>query len=224
MLWIRGCWSSRWVRDSLGLNLRCIVLIFKLRCFLSFDVAKTWCCLLLIAFLWTILLDLRCLLFLHLLLRSFDFVFGIVLLFKLTYQALLDVAEMRMLQPSELLQLLWPCWAYIALPPGSWGYGTGYQVLVGVDEFMILQAQQDEEFHILLDQVHAAFILHRAAEVLITCKQYALCHEDLYDIAEWWEAIHVEIELLENQNFLGHKLILLAVEALYLIVFAIQHL
>ena len=66
-------WSTvagRWVGDGLVWCLRlrwswlCDILVIELRCLLRLDVSKTWCCFLLIALLWAILLDRCCILLL----------------------------------------------------------------------------------------------------------------------------------------------------------------
>jgi hypothetical protein len=128
---------------------------------------------------------------------------------------------MRMLKPSKLLQLLRPRWIDIALPPGSWGDGAGYEVLIGVDKLVVLQAQQDKEFYILFNQIYTAFILNRTTLMLITRKKYTLRHKNFYNIHKRRKTVHIEIYFLENRNFLGDEFILLAVEALYLVIFAV---
>ena len=58
--------------------------------------------------------------------------------------------------------------------------------------------------------------------MLVARKQYALRHEDFYNIEEGWEAVHIKTNLFKDLHFLGDQLILLAVEALHLL-FAVEH-
>ena len=53
--------------------------------------------------------------------------------------------------------------------------------------------------------------------MLVAREQYALRHEDFYDIEERWKAVHIKANLFKDLHFLGDQLILLAVEALHLI-------
>ena len=61
-----------------------------------------------------------------------DFVLLGVLLLKFVHESLLNVAEMGVLQASQLLKLRRPSWVYVALSPGSADDGTGNQILIRV--------------------------------------------------------------------------------------------
>jgi len=75
-----------------------------------------------------------------------------------------------MLKSCELFKLWRPDRVYIALLPSGRANRAGDKILVSVHEFVVLQAQEDEKVCVLLDQVHASFVLNWGVEVLVACK------------------------------------------------------
>lgn len=87
---------------------------------------------------------------------------------------------------------------------------------------MILQTKQCKVFHILLNQLHASFILHGTTKVLITREQYPLGQKHLGDIKECGVAVHIKPNFVQNVGLLGYELVLFAVETHLLRVFAVE--
>lgn len=70
----------------------------------------------------------------------------------------LDVAEVRLLEAGQLFKFSGPSGVQTHLCSSGTDDGAGYQVLVGVDELMVLEAQEDEEVDVLLDAAdHSLF-------------------------------------------------------------------
>jgi len=120
------------------------------------------------------------------------------------------------LKSCELLKLNWPDWVNVALLTGSTSDRASNQVLIGVDHFMILEAEQCEEIYILLNQVDTSVVLNRAVEMLISRKQNSLSHQYLNDVEEGRVVVQLEIDIVEYLGFLSHKLVLSCVEPLCL--------
>ena len=121
-----------------------------------------------------------------------------------------------MLKSCELLKLNWPDWVNVALLTGSTSDRASNQVLIGVDHFMILEAEQCEEIYILLNQVDTSVVLNRAVEMLISRKQNSLSHQYLNDVEEGRVVVQLEIDIVQYLGFLSHKLVLSCVEPLCL--------
>lgn len=83
---------------------------------------------------------------------------NIVLLLKLGYDPLLNRRKVLVLQPCELHQFLSPHWLDVAVLSGSADDGTGNQVLVGVNNLMVLQAQQRKEVDVLFHEGHGLLV------------------------------------------------------------------
>ena len=127
-----------------------------------------------------------------------------------------------MLKTCELLEFWWPEGTDVALFPGSTRDAAGNQVLVRVDELVVLERQQHKIVHVLLEEVHAALILYRALEVLVAREEDALSHQDLYDVEERWVAVKLEADLVEDESLLRDELVLLGVEAHFVVGSSLQ--
>ena len=73
----------------------------------------------------------------------------VILLFKLRDNSFFNIAEMSMLQPSQLYELLRPNRLYIAVLPTSGCNRTGNEVVISIYELWILNTQQREEVNVL---------------------------------------------------------------------------
>ena len=76
---------------------------------------------------------------------------------------------MRMLQSGKLLELAGPGRGNVAYLPGSTGDGASYQVLVGVDKLVVLEAQENEVVNVLFNQLRASLILDRSSLEFVVC-------------------------------------------------------
>jgi hypothetical protein len=134
------------------------------------------------------------------------------LLFKFNHEPILEIVEMLVLETSELLQLSRPDGEDIRLSPGSGYNRAGNQVLVHIDQLMVLETEESEEIHVFFHQVHAPLFTHRTLVLVIRREQYTLGHEDLQNIEEGGEGIHLKPNLVEDCGLHGHQLILPTVE------------
>ena len=124
---------------------------------------------------------------------------------------------MGVLKTSELLEFRRPEGVDVALFPGGTRDAASDQVLVRVDQLVVLQRQEHKVINVLFEEVYAALILHGALEVLVARVEDALRHQDLHDVEERRMAVQVEADLVEDEGLLRHELVLLGVEAHFVV-------
>ena len=135
-----------------------------------------------------------------------------ILLLKFAHQPLLDVAEMSVLQPRQLLQLRWPSRIDVALSSSSADYCTSDQILIRIDKLVILKTQKKKEIYVLFEKIDAPLVLNRTTEVLVACVENPLSQENFNHIEERRRSVHVETNCIEDGCLLSYQLIFLAGE------------
>ena len=132
------------------------------------------------------------------------------MLLKFTHQALLDVAEMSVLQPRQLLELNWPSRVDVALSSSSADYCTSNQILIRIDKLMILKTQKKKEIYVLFEKIGTPLVLNRTTEVLVACEENPLSQENFNHIEERRRSVHIETNCIEDGCLLSYQLVFLA--------------
>ena len=122
-----------------------------------------------------------------------------VLLFELLYYSLLNIDKVHVLQAGKLDELVGPHRRKLTQFTRSRCYGARDQVLVGVHELVVLQAQQRKEVNVALHECDGldvrnelpllAIIYLRVAGV-----EQALRHKYFHYVIEQWEAVKLKLD------------------------------